>query len=107
MGYGFPAWALLQSFLAMPNAVMTEASETTTSWEFALGGYLLTCQQTESSQGTHTILVTENDVVIERHVIREDPANPGDSARRLNEVRAALRGIYQSRFIRASSSRRK
>ena len=99
--------ALFYSALAMPDLTTSAKSDTVTTWEFAHGGRVLACQHIENSGGTHTILVTENGEIIERHEFKEDPASPAENARRLNEVRYALRGIYQRRFAAASSSRRK
>lgn len=99
--------AVFYSALAMPDLTPSAKSETVTTWEFAYGGRVLACQHIENSGGTHTIVVTENGEVIERHEFQENAASPAESARRLNEVRYALRGIYQRRFAAASSSRRK
>jgi hypothetical protein len=99
--------AVFYSALAMPDLTTRPKSETVTTWEFAQGGRVLACQHIENSGGTHTILVTENGEIIERHEFQEDPASPAENARRLNEVRYALRGIYQRRFAAGSSSRRK
>ena len=68
---------------------------------------MLACQEVEGAGGMHTIVVTENGAVIERHEIREDPSRPDAHARRLNEVRDALRGIYQRRFAQTRGTRRK
>ena len=90
------------------NALASSATpETVTTWEFTQNGRVLACQHTENARGTHTIVVTENGAVIERHVINYDPAHPTESARQLQDVRQALRGIYQRRFPQASGNRLK
>jgi len=91
----------------MPDVTTSAKSDTMTAWEFAQPGRVLACQLIETSGGTHTIVVTENGEVIERHAFQEDAVSPAENARRLNEVRYALRGIYQRRFADASSRRRK
>lgn len=98
---------LFYIWLAMPDLTTRARTETVTTWEFAQAGCVLACQHIESAGGTHTIVVTENGAIIERHEFKEDPASPGANARRLDEVRYALRGIYQRRFTGAASNRRK
>lgn len=91
----------------MPDLAPSASNETVTTWEFARGGCILACHHGETPAGTHTIVVTENGTVIERHEIRDDLASPAENARRLNDVREALRGIYQRRFVQGVNRRRK
>ena len=100
------AAAVFYSSLTMPELTTSAKSETVTTWEFAQGGRVLACQHIENSGGTHVIVVTENGEIIERHEFQEDPSSPSENARRLNEVRYALRGIYQRRFAAAASRRK-
>lgn len=91
----------------MLTPAVGDGPETVTTWEFTQSGRVLVCQHSENSHGTHTVVVIENGAVIERHVINHDPAHPGESARRLQDVRQALRGIYQRRFPQTSGTRRR
>lgn len=74
-------------------------------WEFSFDGSDVKCRHIEGLPGVHTIVVTENDVTIERHEFTGDPSDPA-TFRRLNEIQCALRGIYHARFVRALCDRR-
>ena len=80
---------------------MTRTNELVRSvWEFHFDGCRVKCQHIEGPPGVHTMVVTENDVIIERHAFTGDPSDPA-TLRRLNDIQDALRGIYQGRFVRA------
>ena len=75
-------------------------------WEFSFDGYRVKCQHIEGPRAVHTVVVSENDVIIERHKFTGDPTDPA-TLRRLNGIQDALRGIYQARCVRAVRDRRK